>query len=777
MDGNECSMVKTKNNNKMKTRIPIITTRLCILPVLLVLLQFEAAQSQPGSCFDPFILNLNEQWTKVGSINTIDKVWFEFTAPADGMLEYCPVNGQMSVEILSSCDPLDILQWTDTGIECAPSTPFCPDPQNLFIYRTTPNEKILIGIQGTEDPFTCVGPIEIRYVASGNTCADPTPITCGETVRFTTDLLTNMINWLDCGGPSFPATGQDKTFLLDMTSTSDITIDMSSLKGDRDRLGVYRICNDCLAGCFFTGCEELTIQPGNESITIFAASGQYLIVCDWEPTDQADLDDGNEFQLSISCSPCIANDIVDPIVSCPVSELVAVAPDGQNCAEVYYPIANASDDCELDNVTYSTASGSCFPLGITVVTVTATDASGNSSSCTFSVVVEEYVCCLDITLEGNNLFNTAPEVNPVYMDVDNDGDVDWLISASEYYENVSGVGVDPNFDKSSGPKTISYNNPFTSLVYYNYDYNMDGDEDIFALDQNMNLLYCVNDGLSGTASFTVINTGLAMPFNGADFSSYSISIGDLGNDGLPDIVVGFVGAQNTLSVVYYEHISGTNCASQLCFQLAGNSYSSPFISGALNATEIPIVEIYDGNCDGNEDLYVGLLGEVRLFRNMGGITSQGNTPPLDIQNPITNPHGISNLEITGEEFTTPRFVDADSDGDTELFISELNNKVSYFENCGDMVTSTTNEVSVHSGITVFPNPTNNGITVLLMDKDALFDHVQVYNLHGSPVYSSKQDGRYGSMEIDCSFLVAGVYLLKAIDSKRNTYLEKLIILK
>lgn len=745
---------------------------------LLIIITFlsTSAISQTGSCFDPFTLSLNSQWTTVGSINTTDKVWFEFTSPDGGMLEYCPVYGINSVEFLSSCDPLDIVHWTDTGIECASPTPFCPDPQNLFIYRTTTNEKILIGIQGTDDPFTCVGPIEIRYLNSGNLCADPTPIKCGETVKFTTDLLTSRINGLDCGGPSFSSTGQDKTFILDMTTISDIEINMSSIKGDRDRLGVYRVCNDCQAGCFFTGCEALDIQPGDETISLPGASGQYLIICDWDPIDQTDHDDGNEFQLSITCSPCTSIDIVDPIVSCPVTELFAIAPMGQNCAEVFYPIAIASDDCQLDNVSYSMLSGSCFPLGVTVVTVTATDASGNTSSCTFSVTVQEYVCCLDISQAGINLFNTTPQINPVYMDVDNDGDVDWLISASEYYENVSGIGVDPDFDISSGPKTISYSASFSSAVYDSYFYNPDGYEDIFAVDQNMEILYCENDGQS-PSSYTVYNTGLTIPFNGADFSSSSISIGDLGNDGLPDLVVGSVGTQNTLSVVYYEHISGTNCASQLCFSLAGNSYSIPFISGTLNGVEVPIVEIYDGDCDGYEDLYVGLLGEVRLFRNMGGVTSQGSTPPLDIQNPLSNPHGISNLEIAGEEFTSPRFVDADSDGETELFISELNNKVQYYENCGDMVTSISNEISPLSGITVFPNPTRDKITVSLVDKKVLFDQVQVYSLKGALLYSSKQAGSNGTMELDASLFPAGVFLLKVIDSKRKIYQEKLIVIK
>src|SRR5690606_29233404 len=49
--------------------------------------------------------------------------------------------------------------------------------------------------------------------------------------------------------------------------------------------------------------------------------------------------------------------------------------------------SGASDNCSAVTVTYSHVSGSCFPVGTTEVTLTATDAAGNSSYCGFSVTV------------------------------------------------------------------------------------------------------------------------------------------------------------------------------------------------------------------------------------------------------------------------------------------------------------------------------------------------------------------------------------------------------
>jgi hypothetical protein len=49
--------------------------------------------------------------------------------------------------------------------------------------------------------------------------------------------------------------------------------------------------------------------------------------------------------------------------------------------------SGASDNCGAVTATYDYPSGTCFPIGTTEVTLTATDAAGNSSSCTFNVTV------------------------------------------------------------------------------------------------------------------------------------------------------------------------------------------------------------------------------------------------------------------------------------------------------------------------------------------------------------------------------------------------------
>lgn len=72
--------------------------------------------------------------------------------------------------------------------------------------------------------------------------------------------------------------------------------------------------------------------------------------------------------------------------SCPAD--ISVANDADTCgAHVTYS-ASVTDNCSA-SLSFSPASGSFFSLGTTEVTVTATDASNNTSSCTFDVTVSD----------------------------------------------------------------------------------------------------------------------------------------------------------------------------------------------------------------------------------------------------------------------------------------------------------------------------------------------------------------------------------------------------
>lgn len=89
---------------------------------------------------------------------------------------------------------------------------------------------------------------------------------------------------------------------------------------------------------------------------------------------------------SSSCSfPVTVQDLEPPQVFCNQNISVTTGP-GQTSVPVAYS-ASAVDNCASSGSVCSPPSGSLFPIGVTTVTCTATDAAQNSASCSFTVTV------------------------------------------------------------------------------------------------------------------------------------------------------------------------------------------------------------------------------------------------------------------------------------------------------------------------------------------------------------------------------------------------------
>ncbi|HLM58455.1 MAG TPA: Ig-like domain-containing protein [Pyrinomonadaceae bacterium] len=82
----------------------------------------------------------------------------------------------------------------------------------------------------------------------------------------------------------------------------------------------------------------------------------------------------------------IVRDTTAPTVACPADIVVAAAPGASTAAVNFNP--TAGDTVSAVTVTGSPASGSAFAVGTTTVNVTAKDAAGNTSTCSFTVTVK-----------------------------------------------------------------------------------------------------------------------------------------------------------------------------------------------------------------------------------------------------------------------------------------------------------------------------------------------------------------------------------------------------
>lgn len=80
-------------------------------------------------------------------------------------------------------------------------------------------------------------------------------------------------------------------------------------------------------------------------------------------------------------------DTVPPVLACPAG--VVQATDPGQCSAVVSYVASAIDNCSTSSVVCVPPSGSVFPKGVTAVQCAATDAAGNSATCSFNVTVQD----------------------------------------------------------------------------------------------------------------------------------------------------------------------------------------------------------------------------------------------------------------------------------------------------------------------------------------------------------------------------------------------------
>ena len=132
-------------------------------------------------------------------------------------------------------------------------------------------------------------------------------------------------------------------------------------------------------------------------------------------------DDGNGNTATCSFTVTV-QDQTDPLIVCPSN--ISVTSDPGTCtAVVNFADPLVTDNCAIDYVVCVPSSGSTFPLGTTTVTCTASDINGNSSQCTFDVIVED--------IEGPTIAEIKVPIDPIPLGSP--------ISTVAYFENCNDI--------------------------------------------------------------------------------------------------------------------------------------------------------------------------------------------------------------------------------------------------------------------------------------------------------------------------------------------------
>lgn len=168
---------------------------------------------------------------------------------------------------------------------------------------------------------------------------------------------------------------------------------------------------------------------------------------EWTAVDQA----GN---ISSAIQKVTLIDMEKPKIMAPAN--IKVSNDAGNCSAVAsLGTPSASDNCTLASVTNDAPA--LFPVGTTVVTWTATDAAGNSSTATQTVVVTDdekpVVSCP--SLPSSYCFNSNGYQLPQLTATDNCG-IQSVVYTITGATNRSGSGYDPGSSFNVGTSVITW---------------------------------------------------------------------------------------------------------------------------------------------------------------------------------------------------------------------------------------------------------------------------------------------------------------------------------
>ncbi|GAB5539521.1 MAG: hypothetical protein Salg2KO_16240 [Salibacteraceae bacterium] len=290
--------------------------------------------------------------------------------------------------------------------------------------------------------------------------------------------------------------------------------------------------NDAPQGFFsFNGSEVLAFPGGTLSTSpFFMTSGDYPIIV------ATDFAVGNDWTVTITVTEESdpPQDNEPPMLECPVD--IIVDNDSGECGAIVEFTPTATDDSGSVTVSADFITGGVFPVGTTLVTVTATDPSDNTATCTFNITVNDnelpVVLCKDASLQLNSegeafvgpediadsiSDNCAIEtviVSPLSFNESNLGDNKVTLEVSDVNGNTSICSVNVNvmpFEDNSLAITS-----FTLI-------NADTDEDLFELIDGMQIdnrkLPTLNLDIRANTNDNVESVRLSITSAGGGFSN------------------------------------------------------------------------------------------------------------------------------------------------------------------------------------------------------------------------------------------------------------------
>ncbi len=339
-------------------------------------------------------------YTATDECGNISTCSFSITVNPDGPEINCPADYEACVN--SSTEPSTTGEATATsGINCpAPTITHNDDVISLGNCGDVIIERTWIATDDNGLTAICTQTITL----SDN---EPPSITCPDDITVqAVDACESAVTWSDVitsdncsnvsvlstynSGDIFPAgtTVVMVTAADECGNSNDCSFSVTVLP-----VGPSIICPQDFTGCTGSSIDTSVtgIASGNASTNCSTPSityddnvisegtcGDKVVERTWTATDANG--------LTATCGQNITLiDETSPVVTCPTN--ITVSATGACEAIADWPTPDATDNCSSVTLASSHNSGDIFSEGETTVTITATDACGNASSCTFTVTV------------------------------------------------------------------------------------------------------------------------------------------------------------------------------------------------------------------------------------------------------------------------------------------------------------------------------------------------------------------------------------------------------